>query len=309
VSTTEPVRAPPRERLARTAAGTHAGAFAPLDWGLMLTAAGIWGASFAFMEIALRDWSPGLITLLRVAFGAAALAVLPAARVPVDRADWPRLAVLGFTWMALPLTLFPIAQQWISSSLAGMLNSAMPVTTALVAAAWSRRAPGPAQVAGIAIGLLGVLAIGWDGLTGSGTTALGVALVVIAVVSYSVSVNLAAPVQQRYGTVAVLVRIQLVAVVLTLPGGLAAVPSSSWSWSALAALLALGVLGTGLAFVAMGTLIGRVGPTRASVVTYLIPVVAIGLGVALFDERVPPGALVGTGLVLTGAWLASRREA
>ncbi|MGI9623276.1 MAG: EamA family transporter, partial [Acidimicrobiales bacterium] len=108
--------------------------FEPLDWGLLITAAGIWGASFLLMDIALDDFEPGLITLLRVAFGFVTVSALAKARRPIDRADRSKVIVLGFTWMALPFTMFPLAQQWIDSSVTGMLNSAMPVMTLVIGA-------------------------------------------------------------------------------------------------------------------------------------------------------------------------------
>ena len=122
--------------------------FLPFDWLLLVTAAGIWGASFLFMDVALDHEHPGLV------------AFLPASRRPVDRADRGRLVVLGITWMAFPLTMFPLAQQWIDSSVAGMLNSGMPVATVLVAALAFGVRSSRLQVAGILIGLVGILLIG-----------------------------------------------------------------------------------------------------------------------------------------------------
>ena len=296
------------ERLPRTSAGTHAGAFAPLDWGLLLACAGIWGASFYFMAIGLRSLEPGVITFMRIALGAAALVVLPAARRRVARHDWPRIAVLGATWMAIPFTLFPLAEQRISSSLTGMLNAAMPVMTAVVALLMTRHLPGRWQAIGLGVGLVGTLTIGWDGLGEGGSSAAGVVMVLVAVAAYAVSVNIAVPLQQRYGTLPILVRIQLVAMALTAPYALVGVGDSSWEIRPVLATVVLGVFGTGLAFAAMGTLIGRVGATRASISTYLMPIVSVSLGAALLDESVHPAAVVGTLLVLLGAWLVSRAE-
>ena len=304
----EPGPGPHGVRLPRTAPGASAAAFAPLDWVLLAVPALMWGSSFAFMEVGLRHLEPGVITFARVLFGAAALAALPGARARVARADLPRIALLGLLWMALPFTLFPIAQQWISSSLAGMLNSAMPVLTAVVATVLTRRVPGRWQIVGIVVGLAGVVAIGADGWIDGDTTALGVVLVVAAVGSYAVAVNLAVPLQQRYGSLPVLVRIQAVAIVLTLPGAVVGWPSSSWSADSVVAVVALGVLGTGWAFVAMATLIGRVGATRGSITTYFVPIVAVAIGVVFLDERVPASAVAGTALVLAGAALVSRRD-
>ena len=93
---------------------------------------------------------------------------------------------------------------------------------------------------------------------------------------------------------------------LTTPLGIAGLPSSSWAWRPVLAVLVLGVFGTGFAFIAATNLMGRVGATRGSVLAYLIPVVAIILGVVVHNEAVAPIALVGTGFVLAGAWLTTR---
>ncbi|MBK5221648.1 MAG: DMT family transporter [Acidimicrobiia bacterium] len=316
-STTTEVVAEPAEvvdpggrlaRLPRTASGTHSGAFTAPDWGLLLSCALIWGASFYFMEIGLRALEPGVITFLRVVFGALALGVLPASRTAVDREDWPRLVLLGGIWMALPFTMFPLAQQWINSSLTGMLNAAMPVMTALVTLAMARRLPARTQATGLAVGLAGIVAIGWDGLNEGGSSALGVGLVLVAVSSYAVSINLAVPLQQRYGSLPILVRIQLVAMVLTSPFAVAGLGASSFEIGPVMSVVALGVFGTGLAFAAMGTLVGRVGATRGSISTYLVPIVSISLGAVLLDEAMHAAALFGTALVLAGAWLVTRAD-
>lgn len=298
----------PTARLPRTAAGTNPGAFTPGDWGLLLSCTVIWGSSFYFMAIGLRSLEPGVITFLRVALGAAALGVLPAARTRVARADWPRLALLGVTWMAIPFTLFPLAEQRISSSLTGMLNAAMPVMTAIVALLITRHLPGRLQAIGLAVGLAGTLAIGWDGLGEGGASAIGVVMVLGAVAAYAVSVNIAVPLQQRYGSLPILVRIQGVAMLLTAPYALVGLPDSRWEAKPVLAVVALGALGTGLAFAAMGSLMGRVGATRASVTTYLMPIVSVALGALLLDESIHPAAILGTVLVLAGAWLVSRAE-
>ncbi|MEL7207957.1 MAG: DMT family transporter, partial [Actinomycetota bacterium] len=129
-----------------------------------------------------------------------------------------------------------------------------------------------------------------------------------AVVCYSVAINLAVPVQQKYGSLAVLLRVLVVAAVLTAPYGLLSLDGSTFDWGALAAIVVLGFFGTGVAFVAMATLTGRVGAPRSSIAIYFTPVVAIVLGVVFRDETVAWLALVGTALVLVGAWITSRGD-
>jgi drug/metabolite transporter (DMT)-like permease len=267
------------------------------------------GASFLFIDIGLEAFRPGVIALARVGLGVATLALIPAARRPIGREDRLRVAVLGLIWAGLPLLLFPLAQQWIDSSVAGMLNGAVPLAGAAWAVVLLRRPLPRAHAVGLRLGFAGVLAISWPQLQGSQATILGASLVVLAVVLYGLAVNLAVPLQQRYGALPVLLRAQLAALTLLLPVGLWSLPGSRFEWGPALAMLPIGILGTGLAFVLMTTLVGRVGGPRGAVATYFIPVVAIALGVVFLGERVAPVALVGTALVVAGAWLTSRREA
>ena len=249
-----------------------------------------------------------MIAVARVALGVAALALVPAARRPIGREDRLRVAFLGVIWAGLPLLLFPVAQQWIDSSVAGMLNGAVPLAGAAWAVVLLRRPLPRTHAVGLLVGFAGVLAISWPQLQGSRATMLGASLVVLAVLCYGLAVNLAVPLQQRHGALPVLLRAQLAALVLLLPFGLWGLAGSRFAWGPVLAMVPLGMLGTGLAFVLMTTLVGRVGGPRGAVATYFIPVVAIVLGVLLLDERVAPAAVAGTALVVAGAWLTSRRE-
>ncbi len=114
------------------------------------------------------------------------------------------------------------------------------------------------------------------------------------------------PLQQRYGALPVLRSAAMVAALLLAPLGLAAIPSSSFSWKAAASTLALGTLGSAVAFVAAATLAGRVGSTRGSTTTYLIPVVSLALGAWVLHEPVDVLSVVGSVIVLVGAFVTSR---
>jgi drug/metabolite transporter (DMT)-like permease len=294
--------------LPATSTGTHREAFGSVEWSLLAAVATIWGSSFAFMAIGLDAFRPGVITLVRIALGAATLALFPKARASVERQHLPRIALLGIIWIAIPLMIFPIAQQWIDSSVAGMLNGGVPITAVIWATLFLRALPGWRQMVGIAIGFAGVVAISVPEVTRSSATALGVGLVLFAVVLYGLSTNLAVPLQQRYGALPVLLRAQLVALVVVTPYGLFHVSGSEWAWDSAIAMIPLGVLGTGLAFVLMGTLVGRAGASRGSISIYFVPVVAMVLGVIVRNETISPIAIIGTGAVLIGAWIASRKE-
>jgi drug/metabolite transporter (DMT)-like permease len=295
-------------RLPTTAPGTHAEAFGPADWGLLAAIASIWGSSFLFIEVGIETFAPAVVALARLLLGMLALAVFDRARRPVDRSHLPRIALLGFLWMALPFLLFPLAQRHVDSSVAGMINGALPLFSALVASLLLKRLPGPKQSAGLVVGFVGVLGITLPSAGGAGASGFGVALLLLAVTCYAIAANLAVPLQQRYGALPVLLRAQLFAVVFVLPFGVAGMFDSSWSWSSGIAMIPLGLLGTGVAFVAASNLVGRVGAARGAVAIYFVPVVAIVLGIAVLDETISSTELAGTALVLVGAWLTSRRE-
>lgn len=284
-------------------------AFGAAEWGLLTGIALIWGSSFFFVAIGLESFNPGVVALARVGLGAATLALIPRARSPIDRADLGRVALLGVIWIGIPLSIFPIAQQWIDSSVAGMLNGAVPISSAVFATVLLRKLPGWRQLVGIGVGFLGILAISAPQVVESSATAFGTLLVIVAIVLYGLSTNMAVPLQQKYGALPVLLRAQLAALVIVVPFGLFHIPGSVWSWKSAAAMIPLGVLGTALAFVFMTTLVGRVGGPRGSIAIYFVPVVAIVLGVVFRDEIVAPLAIAGAGLVLLGAWITSRKEA
>ena len=292
-----------------TAPGTRPEAFGIAEWGLLASVALMWGSSFLWIAIGLEAFRPALITLVRIALGAAALSLVRRSRTPVAREDWPRIVLLALVWTAIPLLLFPIAQDLgVSSSAAGMINGAVPLFAAVFATILLRRPPGAVQIVGLLVGFAGVGLISVASATGASGSALGTVLALAATVLYGIAANIAVPLQQRYGAIPVIFRSLLVALIVVLPFGVAAIPGSRWAWPGALAMIVLGIFGTGLAYIASSTLLGRAGSTRGAVQIYFIPVVALALGVTFRDETVGPLALVGIGLVLIGAWLTSRRE-
>jgi drug/metabolite transporter (DMT)-like permease len=304
---TGPTRAA-RSRILEPSTSANEGAFTAGDWGLFVAISLIWGSSFLFIAVGLEALEPGLITWGRVGLGAAVLNVLPRSRVRIASEDRVRMVVLSVVWVGVPFTLFPLAEQHINSAVTGMLNGGQPIFAAIVAGLLLRRPPGAAQAAGLLTGLSGVIAISLS-QAGEGDSAwVGVCMVVAATLCYGFAVNIAPPIQQRYGALPVMARMLALATVWTAPFGVWSVPGSSLELGPVLAVVFIGAVGTGLAFVIMGELVGRVGATRSSLITYLIPVVALGLGVVFQDDRVTVPALVGVVLVVAGAALASRRQ-
>jgi drug/metabolite transporter (DMT)-like permease len=285
------------------------GQFTPTDWSLFVAVAAIWGSSFLFIDIGLDSLPPGVITLMRVGLGALTLAVIPRRRITVEASDRRRIVVLSVVWVAVPFTLFPIAEQHITSAVAGLLNGGTPIFAAIFAVILFRQRTRGAQLLGIAIGFGGVVLVSLPSIGDGASEALGVALVVAATVCYGLAVTIAAPLQQRYGSVNLMAKVLALATIWTAPYGVWQIGDASWEIGPVLAVVVLGVLGTGIAFALMGNLVGRVGSTRASFITYLIPAVALVLGVAFRGDEVVALELVGIVFIIAGALLASRRVA
>ncbi len=283
-----------------------------IDWLLIVLPGVIWGASFLFIAEGLTAVAPDGVTFIRIVVGFLTLSTVPGARKPIVRGDWKGVAALGLLWFAFPMSMFPHAEQWISSALTGMLNGTVPLFATAVAAGLHRQMPSPMVTVGIAAGLFGGVLMAWPGLGSGGNSATGVILVIVACISYGFAVNLARPLQQRNGALPVIWRALAVALVLTAPFGLAPALHGHWSMRSVLSLLALGVLGTCVANVLTTVAAGRLGATTASVAGFFIPVVALILGVLVRGEHVATISIVGGAISLGAAWVvrwASMRAA
>ena len=283
-----------------------------IDWLLIVVPGVIWGASFLFIAEGLTAVAPDGVTFIRILIGFLTLSLVPGARQPILRSDWKGVFALGLLWFAFPMSMFPHAEQWISSALTGMLNGTVPLFATAVAAVLHRKAPPTMVAVGIAAGLFGGVLMAWPGMGAGGSSALGIGLVIAACVSYGFAVNLARPLQQRNGALPVVWRALLVALVLTAPLGLPRALSGHWTPRAVLSLLALGALGTCVANVMTTIAAGRLGATSASVSAYFIPVVALILGVAVRHEHVATISLIGGAISFVAAWVvrwASMRAA
>ena len=223
---------------------------AVIDWSLLVLPGVIWGASFLFIAEGLDAMAPAGVAFMRIAIGFGCLSLVPSARRDLAPGDGWATALLGVLWLAVPLSLFPIAEQHVSSALTGMLNGATPITTAIVASLLARQWPERPIVWGLAIGVVGTVLIALPDLDGS-TSALGVVLVITALVLYGIALNIARPLQQRSGALPVVWRALGVAAALTAPLGIPAVLEATWTARSLGSMLALGALGTCAANVLM----------------------------------------------------------
>lgn len=295
--------------LFRTSEGSNAAAFGAAEWGLLLGVATIWGSSYLWIEIGLRGLHPGVVAVARLTLGLIAVLLVPASRRPIAGEDRGRVVALGVGWITLPMVLFPFAQALgVASSLVGMLNGAMPLLATLFAALLLRRPPGRRQLSGVTLGLIGLCVIAVPKIVVVDATSIGVLMILFSMSVNALFASVLVPLQQRYGALPVLRWSMSTALVVALPFGIYGVSRSTPTMVSLLAMLPLGILSTGLAFVMWATLVGRAGATRGSVVSYLVPVVAIVLGVSVLSESVSRLELLGMVLVLLGAWLISGRE-
>ncbi len=279
-----------------------------LDWTVLVLPGVIWGASFLFIAEGLRAVDPMGVTFTRLAIGFVTLGLLPAARRPIKRRDWPATAGIGLIWLAIPFSMFPFAEQHVSSALTGMLNGATPLFAAAFAGLLARALPERTVLIGLIVGFSGAVAMALPGIGESSSSLAGILLILIALVCYGFAINLVQPLQRRNGALPVMWRALGVAVVATAPLGLPAVLGGHWSLRPMLALTALGALGTGIATALMATAAGRVGATRASATAFLIPVVALGLGVTILGEHVAPLSIAGAAICLLGAWIMRIRR-
>ena len=280
------------------------------DWAVLALPGLVWGASFFFIAEGLAAFPAALITPMRVGFGALTLGLFPSARrVRIERDALPRVVLLGVIWMAIPLSIFPFAEERVSSSVTGMLNGATPLFIAVVAAFMARRLPPRHQMVGVAVGFAGVVLIAVASGSGDGGNSwIGIGLIFVALVFYGFALNLAVPMQQKYGGLPVLLRAQAVAFVLVAPFAIPSLDEVEFAWGPFLAVVALGVFGTALAFVVMASNAGRLGSTRASVSVYLVPVVSLLLGALVLHEPVVALAIVGCAIAVLGAYLTNRRR-
>jgi drug/metabolite transporter (DMT)-like permease len=278
------------------------------SWLLLLVLAALWGASYLFIEVALEDLSPWMIVLARTALAAVVLIPIAAARgalAGVPRAV-PPLFVLAAVGVAGPFVLISVGQEEITSSLAGILVSSAPLFTALLAIWVDReeRSTGSALV-GVGVGFAGVaVLLGVDAGGDAGAVA-GALAVLLASLGYAIAALYLKRRLRGIAPLGVAASTMTCTALMLIPVVALAGPGDDPGMRQVAAIGALGVLGTGIAFVIYYTLIARVGPAKASLVAYVAPVFAVFYGVVLLDERVTVATFAGLALILAGSWLAA----
>lgn len=283
--------------------------FGVTDWLLSLGMALTWGSSFLLIDIIIRYAPATFVPFGRSFFGMVALFFVPGSRNKIAPEHRRKIWVLGLIWMALPFFLFPIAERTVASSIAGMMNGALPIVVIVVTSFWIRTKPSGQRLIAVLVGFLGIVLIAVPSINdGSSADIKGIFYLLAALICYAVALNMARPLQAIYSPATLMLRVVSISTLLSAPLGLFALRSTTFTVALFAATVVLGALGSGIAFLLFGTLLKRTGTVRAMIPTYFTPIVGTFLGVLFNDEKVLALSLVGMLIVIFGAWLTSRPE-
>lgn len=276
------------------------------DWTWLLILAAIWGSSYLFIKIGLREMSSSMVVFLRVLLGALVLVPFAARRGALRGISglWPMLTAVALIQVAVPFLLIAEGEQEIPSALAGILVASVPIFTAILAIFFDaeERSDGVRGV-GVLAGIGGVVLL--LGVDLEGAALLGGLAVVLASLGYAIGGLLVKKRLRGVQPIGVAALVLAISSIATLPAAVATAPEEVPGAGPLAAVAALGVLGTGVAFAIFYGLISRVGPSKSFVVTYLAPGFAVAYGALLLDESIGVATLAGLGLIIAGSYLAA----
>jgi drug/metabolite transporter (DMT)-like permease len=275
---------------------------------MLLALAAIWGASYMFIKIAVRDLSPAMVAWSRIALAAIVLVGFAWVRGALGgvRGMLPVVGLLGVVQIGGPFLLIAAGEEEISSSLAGILVTSTPLFTALLAI-WvdhEERSQG-LRLGGVLLGVVGVAVLLGVDLGGSGNELLGGLAVVLAGLGYAIGALVVKHRVTDMPPIGVAAWVMVAATVLLAPVAIATVPGSTPGLGPVASVVVLGVVGTGIAFAIFYTLLARVGPAKTWVLTYLAPGFAVVYGAVFLDEAITAATLGGLALILAGSWLAA----
>ena len=280
---------------------------------LFLLAGFLWGIPYLFIRVAVdpdNGFSPAIVVFIRVFIGALIL-------IPISIYDkslfvaikgWKYIAVYALFEMVIPWILIGTAEQSISSGLAGLLVASVPIFSTIIASMYGDKSVWhPRRLFGMAIGFLGVfLLVGIESFTGS-SDPIAIFMILGASVGYAYAVIYITRKMPGVSGVAINAIAMAMTALFYSPALLLLWPDHKISLSATYSVIALGIFSTGIAFAVFFTVMAEIGPTRASLVTYMNTAFAVVLGVLILSEPLTIGIIVGLPLVLIGSYLASRK--
>jgi len=278
-------------------------------WGAFAALCVIWGIPYFLIKVAVVEVAPLLIAWCRVVLAAGVLLPLAWKRgaLGVLRGHMAALCAFALAEFAIPFAMISWGEQWIGSSVTGILIATVPLWVVLLARPFGVHEPlGMRRVIGLVLGFSGVVALLGFGMVPGPWGWAGVGCTLIAALCYAVGPLI---IQRHLGHLdavgPLVVCLGVAALLLTLPA-MRELPAHWPSGAALASLAVLGLLCTAIAMLLMFYLVNHAGAARASLITYINPAVASLLGIGLLHERLGAGGVAGFAMVLTGSWLASR---
>ena len=274
---------------------------------LALVTSSIWGSSFLMIKYSLDELNPSDIALYRILIGALFVIIFVRTKEKIDKADHIKFVIVSFFWMALPFYMLGIAEQTITSSLAGLINGSTPIFVAFIAVVFYRLRITNLQIIYIFSGFVGVGLITLSGGINELSFNIGSIFALIASISYGIAVNIVEPLIKKYESYIVLKIVMRYASLLSLIlYGFTASFKLPTLQVSLIPMLILGIGGTGIAFLTYYKLLDNVGRISSSFIVYMIPIFSIFFGYQFLNEITYAIQFVGIGVILTSAFLYSR---
>jgi drug/metabolite transporter (DMT)-like permease len=269
----------------------------------------IWGLPYFFIKLALQEVSPLILAFSRVLLAAAILMPIAWRRGALRSLSNHKMAILAFGLVefAIPFSLISLGERWISSSVTGILIAMVPLSIALIQRFFGiREALGVWRILGLVVGFIGVAALLGTGSISGSLGWAGVGCMMLATLCYAIGPLIIQRHLHGLDSIGPLAASLLVAgLILSIPAAMD-FPSSWPSHVALLSIAVLGTVCTAVAMLLMFYLVRHAGASRASVITYINPVVAALLGVWVLDEHLGIGGFIAFALILLGSWLATR---
>jgi drug/metabolite transporter (DMT)-like permease len=278
-------------------------------WTAFVALGIIWGLPYFFIKVAGLEVSPVILAFSRVVLATLILMPIAWRRGALRSLGKYKAAICAFGLIefAIPFTLISLGERWISSSVTGILIAMVPLSIALIQRFFGiRESLGAWRVAGLAIGFIGVAALLGTGSISGSLGWAGVACMLLATMCYAVGPLIIQRHLHGLDSIGPLAASLLVASAALLVPAIFEMPASLPSLAVLASIAVLGVVCTAVAMLLMFYLVHHAGASRASVITYINPVVATLLGVLVLNEHLGVGGFVAFVLILLGSWLATR---
>ncbi len=267
----------------------------------------VWGGSYLLIKIAINGGMPAPdVAWLRIAIAAVLFVAVSWRQFATLRNSWVWIIAYAVAEISIPFPLIAAGEVHVASSLAAIIIASVPLLVTVLSLRFDpSERPTPLRAAGLVIGFTGVIALVGIDVAGNGPELLGAFAIFIGAVGYAIGPMLIKLGMGGLDSRAVMGASLVVAMVLLAPFAALDTPSRTPTAGAWAAVVTLGVLCTAIAFVVYTLLIREAGTSRATVITYINPLVAVVLGVTLLGERPGPTALAGLLLILAGSWLST----